>query len=159
MDKIKVVPDIGSFWDEKGREEVAGIYVHYNNEKVLALQFLFYENGNLVKLKLHGKSGYENFFAVVFDYPSEFLTSISGSHTIPTDDHYSSRPGSSLALSAIKIGTNKGSYGPFGRTTNNTTAEDKDFNLLMGRSSFGGFHGSYVNVEHDHIKRMLMLGG
>ncbi|XP_059317361.1 inactive protein RESTRICTED TEV MOVEMENT 1-like [Lycium ferocissimum] len=118
----------GTSWDEKGRDQVAGIYVFYNEEKVVALQFVFYENGNVVKSNRHGVfDKRENYAAVIFDYPSEYLTSIIGSVSPWMPD-----------LSSITFVTNKGSYGPFGTLS----TEYKHFNFPIGRGLFGGFYGS-----------------
>ncbi|XP_059311239.1 inactive protein RESTRICTED TEV MOVEMENT 1-like isoform X2 [Lycium ferocissimum] len=43
----------GTIWDDKGRDQVAGIVVTYNKLRVFALQFLFCENGNLVRSDKH----------------------------------------------------------------------------------------------------------
>ncbi|OIT28384.1 inactive protein restricted tev movement 1 [Nicotiana attenuata] len=127
---IKVSPredPRGTIWDEKGRDQLAGIYVFYDKYTIHGLQFLFYENGSLVMSNIHGVDNRENFHAIVFDYPSEFLTSISCSFC-----HLPS-------LESIKFGTNKVSYGPFG--TPSTDA--KDFNFQIGNHLlFGGFHGT-----------------
>ncbi|MCD7455680.1 hypothetical protein HAX54_029133 [Datura stramonium] len=136
MEMIKVGPvgrtGGGSIWDEKGRDEVVGILVSYSENTIESLQFLFYENGNLVQSDKHGSNRRENFSAVVFDYPSEFLTSLSGSY---------GNNGYSTVLSAIKFNTNKGSYGPFGCAKLATDA--KHFNFQIGNHRlFGGFHGT-----------------
>ncbi|XP_070040556.1 inactive protein RESTRICTED TEV MOVEMENT 1-like [Nicotiana tomentosiformis] len=69
----------------------------------------------------------QNFYAVVFDYPSEFLISISSYHGRLSQ--YDPR-----VLKVIKFSPNKGSYGPF---------DARDFNFPMeNRRLFGGFHGS-----------------
>ncbi|KAM3326646.1 hypothetical protein P3S67_001772 [Capsicum chacoense] len=82
MDKITVLSKeakIGTVWDEKGNDTVAGIYVWYDQYKVKALQFLFYDcGGRIFKSKVRGMTMNET--AVLFDRPSEYLTSISGSH-------------------------------------------------------------------------------
>nr|XP_018630358.1 jacalin-related lectin 24-like [Nicotiana tomentosiformis] len=74
MDMIKVGPvggQAGSFWDEKGRDQVAGIFVSYSKDAVESLQFLFYESGNIVLSNKHGVFYQsQNFYAVVFDYLS-----------------------------------------------------------------------------------------
>lgn len=136
MEMIKVGPvggRSGGKWDEKGRDEVAGIFVSYSNYKIESLQFLFYENDNFVQSNKHGSLHYENFYAVVFDYPSEFLTSISGSY----GDYYST----ATVLEAIIFNTNKCSYGPFGLTEAETGS--KHFNFQLGNHHlFGGFHGT-----------------
>lgn len=120
----------GTRWDEKGRDEVAQIFVSYTHDTVYSLQFLFYENDKLVMSNKHGINECESFCAVTFDYPTEFLTSISGS--------FRTSYGCTI-LNSISFGTNKGSYGPFG------TPSDKanKFTFQIGNyPSFGGFHGS-----------------
>ncbi|KAG5587989.1 hypothetical protein H5410_048423 [Solanum commersonii] len=136
MEMIKVGP-VGSngdsIWEENGRSEVAGIFVSYTQNTIQSLQFLFYENDKFVQSKKHGSQHSENFCALLFDYPSEFLTSISGSYI---GDRYLS-----TGLDAIKFNTNKGSYGPFGRTE--PTSSSKQFNFqLRNHRLFGGFHGT-----------------
>lgn len=143
MEMIKVGPVGGrssakSIWDEKGRDRVAGIFVSYSKDTIQSLQFLFYENDNLVQSNTHGSHDCENFCAVVFDYPSEFLTSISGSY----GDHVDLTV--STVLEAIIFNTNKCSYGPFGRTQAGTAS--KHFNFQLGNHHlFGGFHGNKSN--------------
>lgn len=136
MEMIKVGPGGfggGSKWEENGRSEVAGIFVSYSRNTIQSLQFLFYENGNFVQSNKHGSHRSESFSAIVFDYPSEFLTSLSGSYD--DEDEYS------VGLEAIKFNTNKGSYGPFGRTQPSTHASH--FNFQIGNHLlFGGFHGT-----------------
>ncbi|WMV47854.1 hypothetical protein MTR67_041239 [Solanum verrucosum] len=132
---IKVGPvgsNGGSIWEENGRSEVAGIFVSYTENRIQSLQFLFYENGKFVQSNKHGSQFSENFCAHVFDYPSEFLTSISGSYI---GDGYLS-----TGLDAIKFNTNEGSYGPFGRTE--PTSSSKQFNFQLRNRLFGGFHGT-----------------
>ncbi|OIT00771.1 inactive protein restricted tev movement 1, partial [Nicotiana attenuata] len=135
---IKVGPvggQAGSFWDEKGRDQVAGIFVSYSKDAVESLQFLFYESGNSVLSNKHGVFYHsQNFYAVVFDYPSEFLTSISGYHG--KLNQYDPR-----VLKTIKFSTNKGSYGPFGCTQPSTDTRNFIF-LMENRCLFGSFHGS-----------------
>ncbi|KAG5587992.1 hypothetical protein H5410_048426 [Solanum commersonii] len=115
MDKITVVPEKalhGTDWDVKGLGQIAGIYVHYETDKVFALQLVFYEKNNLVKSKRHGQTtiGTANFSALVFDYPSEFLTEISGSHEIIIIDQpifiRADVAITSSILTSIKFGTN-----------------------------------------------------
>ncbi|KAH0640346.1 hypothetical protein KY285_036932 [Solanum tuberosum] len=137
MDMITVGPvgvQVGTLWYETGRTEVAQIFVSYNYDTVFSLQFLFYENGKFVMSNKHGTNECETFCAVTFDYPTEFLTSISGS--------FRKAYGYSI-LSSISFGTNMGSYGPFGTPT----TDANKFTFKMGNyPSFGGFHGS----KHHH---------
>ncbi|XP_075086070.1 inactive protein RESTRICTED TEV MOVEMENT 1-like [Nicotiana tabacum] len=150
MDMIKAGPVGGvggTIWDEKGRNHLAGIYVFYNEYSVLALQFLFYESGNLVVSNRHGVivDGSENYSAVVFDYPSEYFTSISGSLS-PYQ-----------MLTSIIFRTNKDLYGPFGTPS----TVDQEFNFYVGRSLFGGFCGSRngdgINGIGVYVKNMLII--
>ncbi|PHU21739.1 hypothetical protein BC332_06846 [Capsicum chinense] len=128
-------------WDAKGRGELAQIFVSYDDDTVCSLQFLFYKNGKLVSTK-HGYDGsYVNFDSVILDYPSEFLTSISGSFHSFTNG---------AALSSITFGTNKGTYGPFGDPSSTST---KHFNFQIGNQfSFGGFHGSLRQLHPVTLK-------
>uniref|UniRef100_A0A3Q7I7Y3 Jacalin-type lectin domain-containing protein n=1 Tax=Solanum lycopersicum TaxID=4081 RepID=A0A3Q7I7Y3_SOLLC len=128
--------DYGSTWEEKGRGDVAGIFVAYSKDSIQSLQFLLYEDGNFVQSNKHGTHYCANFSAVVFNYPSEFLTSISGSYV------------NGEGLESIEFTTNKGSYGPFGQTT--TYA--KHFNFHLGNSNlFGGFHGTVSDSAVESI--------
>ncbi|KAM3249115.1 inactive protein RESTRICTED TEV MOVEMENT 1-like [Capsicum annuum] len=152
MDMIEVGPagEVRRYgttsWDAKGRGELAQIFVSYDHNSVYSLQFLFYKNGKLVSEK-HGfdDGRHVNFDSVILDYPSEFLTSISGSfHSITNG----------AALSSITFGTNKASYGPFGDPSSTST---KHFNFQIGNQfSFGGFHGSvrsgFINSIGVYIK-------
>lgn len=70
---------------------------------------------------------------VVLDYPSEYLTWISGTNY-------------STGLRSIIFGTNKGSYGPYGSTRIHPSIPYKEFKFEIGDDrSFGGFHGT----KHD----------
>ncbi|XP_060181968.1 inactive protein RESTRICTED TEV MOVEMENT 1-like [Lycium barbarum] len=136
MDLVKVGPagvqsQRGTLWDEKGREEVAQMFAAYNHNTIYSVQFLFYENSKLVSEK-HGVDRGSNFNSVVLDYPSERLTSISGSFRLSVN-------GTQSTLSSISFGTKKGSYGPFG----SNATDDRHFNFQIGKhGTFGGFHGS-----------------
>ncbi|XP_015086023.1 inactive protein RESTRICTED TEV MOVEMENT 1-like [Solanum pennellii] len=139
MEMIKVGPvgnDCGSIWEENGRGDVAGIFVSYTEDSIQSLQSLFCEDGNFVQSNKHGRHYCANFSALVFNYPSEFLTSISGS-CVDVE-----------GLESIEFTTNKGTYGPFGQTT--TYA--KHFNFHLGNSNlFGGFHGTISDSAVDSI--------
>ncbi|KAM3356437.1 hypothetical protein P3S68_023151 [Capsicum galapagoense] len=128
MEMIKVGP-VGEgrnrWWDEKGRGEVAQIFVSYNYDTVYSLQFLFYENDTLVMSNKHGTNDCESFCAVAFDYPTEFLISISGSLRASYQHNI---------LNTIAFVTNKGSK---------PSIYSKMFTIQIGNyRSFGGFHGS-----------------
>ncbi|XP_009763018.1 inactive protein RESTRICTED TEV MOVEMENT 1-like [Nicotiana tabacum] len=126
---------LSTIWSEKGRDQVAGFRITYGKHSVYSLLFMYYENARLVLSDRHGDCDDDekrNYVPVVFDYPSEYLTSIS----------CSVKHGPLLMfMASIKFGTHKGSYGPFGSPS--TDGNDIDFDLLIGnRRLFGGFHGS-----------------
>ncbi|XP_059287568.1 inactive protein RESTRICTED TEV MOVEMENT 1-like [Lycium ferocissimum] len=113
MDMIKFGPVGGpskegsTVWDEKGKGEIAKIFVStgIGSNFILSLQFLFVENGQFVLPQRHGADyNYDlatTFTTVILDYPLEFLTGIKGtSH--------------SNGLRSIAIVTNKGTHGPYG---------------------------------------------
>ncbi|KAM3356443.1 inactive protein RESTRICTED TEV MOVEMENT 1-like [Capsicum galapagoense] len=132
MDMIKVGPiggSGGSIWEEEC-DGLAGIFVLYDQDTVYSLQFLNYVDGKLDMSTKHGTRKCEIYRAVILDYPSEFLTSISGSFERVTKKL--------RVLRSIRFDTNKGSYGPFG-----TPASDVEFKFMIGNHQlFGGFHGS-----------------
>ncbi|XP_009604183.2 inactive protein RESTRICTED TEV MOVEMENT 1-like [Nicotiana tomentosiformis] len=128
---------MSTVWDEKGRDQVAGFLVTYRKNSIYSLQFLYYENGSLVLSNRHGCADdkLKSYSAVVFDYPSEYLTSVK----------CSVKNGPLMFMTSIRFGTNKGFYGPFG--TPSTDGADINFNLEIGNHClFGGFHGS----ENSH---------
>lgn len=146
MDSIKVGPvggRSGLIWEEKG-DELAGIFVSYDEETVDSLQFLNYVNGKLDMSAKYGIREGEMYCAIILDYPSEFITSISGSF-----DHVN-KNSTKTFLSSIKFGTNKGSYGPFG--TPSTDGNNIDFNFVIGNHQFfGGFHGTKTSYGIESI--------
>ncbi|XP_060183625.1 inactive protein RESTRICTED TEV MOVEMENT 1-like [Lycium barbarum] len=146
MDMVKVGPAkaqgyCGNFWDEKGRGELAQLFVACDGIGVSSLQFLFYENSTLVLSDKHGSDDCNKFNAIVLDYPSEFLTSISGQFV--SGQFVNGQSGLMTRFSYLKtisFYTNKGSYGPFGSTA---TDGSDFFNFEIGNyRSFCGFHGT-----------------
>ncbi|XP_059310039.1 inactive protein RESTRICTED TEV MOVEMENT 1-like [Lycium ferocissimum] len=139
MDMIKIGPVGGSsiftsVWDDKGRDQVGGILVYYSQNVVFSLQFMYYENGELLLSEKHGFNECEDFCFIAFDYPSEFITCISGS-----SGKLSQYNNPTVVLKTIKFVTNKGSYGPFGTLP----MDAKHFNFRIGnRHLFGVFHGT-----------------
>ncbi|KAG5587979.1 hypothetical protein H5410_048413 [Solanum commersonii] len=123
----------GSIWEEEG-DELVGIFVSYDEDIVYSLQFLNYVDGKLHMSAKYGTKQCEMYCAIMLDYPSEFLTSISGSFE---------RINKKLTiLRSIKFCTNKGSYGPFG-TPSSDGNKNIDFNFVIGNYQFfGGFHGT-----------------
>ncbi|OIT21534.1 PREDICTED: inactive protein RESTRICTED TEV MOVEMENT 1-like [Nicotiana attenuata] len=142
MNTIKVGPvggKNGTVWDEKGRGEIAKIFLSTGPDFVLSLQFLYVENGQFVLSDRYGAHHNYTFATVVLDYPSEFITWISGTY-------YTN------GLRSITFGTNKSSYGPYGRNTVNPLAPYFSFSFQIGDDrSFDGFHGTKTDAFIESI--------
>ncbi|XP_049363681.1 inactive protein RESTRICTED TEV MOVEMENT 1-like [Solanum verrucosum] len=149
MDMIKVGPiggktTDGSVWDEKGKGEIAKIFVTSGTQTyfLLSLQFLFVDqNGQFILSDRHGAqynySYTTTFNTVVLDYPSEFLIGIKGTY-------YSN------GLRSITFVTNKDTYGPYGSTRPMT--DDAVIDIQIGNDrSFGGFHGLKQKTRIESI--------
>ncbi|KAG5569075.1 hypothetical protein H5410_058841 [Solanum commersonii] len=159
----------GTVWDEKGKSEIAKIFIYSGAESyfVNSLQFLFVVDGQFVLSRLHGAdynySWNTNFSTVslyiyiyfihtytlicykpfvlmiVLDYPSEFLTGIQGTY-------YSN------GLRSIKFMTNKGVYGPYGSNRISPKVQFEEFVVHLGDDrSFGGFHGTKRKTHIESI--------
>ncbi|CAI9765815.1 unnamed protein product [Fraxinus pennsylvanica] len=129
---VKIGPvgnaNYGNMWDEKGRTEIVQIFVSHDT-KIHSLQFLYAnDDGELVLSDKHGRStAGDNFNVESLNYPSEYITSVSGKY-----DNIS-------GIKSITFGTNLGTHGPFGETSE----DDKGFMLHLGsKRQFGGFHGT-----------------
>ncbi|KAL3505631.1 hypothetical protein ACH5RR_031013 [Cinchona calisaya] len=126
MIKIGPVGNLNSGeWDEKGRTEIVQIFVSHDDQ-IHSLQFQYYENGSLFLSDIHGQSNGNKFDVVKLDYPSEYLTCISGFKF----------PG---YLTSITFTTNRGTYGPFGQAAR----DNREFRFQLGQDrQFGGFCGT-----------------
>ncbi|KAH0708053.1 hypothetical protein KY290_009554 [Solanum tuberosum] len=146
IDLIKYgVKKEGTVWDEKGKSEIAKIFIYSGAESyfVNSLQFLFVVDGQFVLSRLHGAdynySWSTNFSTIVLDYPSEFLTGIQGTY-------YSN------GLRSIKFVTNKGVYGPYGSDKIHPKVQFEEFIVHLGDDrSFGGFHGTKRKTHIESI--------
>ncbi|CAI9298266.1 unnamed protein product [Lactuca saligna] len=120
----------GNNWEERGMSEIVQILISYDSHRICSIQFAYVQNGGVMHSKKYGQDCRVGFDAVTFDYPSEYLTSLSGRYN---DDGQ---------LTSIVFGTNKRKYGPFGQTSTSTKGE---FNYKFGtRSSFAGFYGTVL---------------
>ncbi|KAJ9175230.1 hypothetical protein P3X46_013807 [Hevea brasiliensis] len=120
-------------WDEKGHSEISQIFISLDRDYFSCIQFQYFENGSLVLSPPYGAyDGHgPTLYTVQFNYPSEFLTRVSGKYTY---DH----------LRSITFTTNKGTYGPYGGNNARHGLELFEFNFNMGENKqFGGFHGLY----------------
>ncbi|XP_073133810.1 uncharacterized protein [Henckelia pumila] len=109
---------------------------------------MYMENGRLVLSDCHGTTtAQNNFSAVKLNYPSERLTSITGRATLNYE-----------GVVSLKIGTNCGEYGPFGK-------ENGSYRELCCHEvidQFGGFYGSATSDNLAsigvYIKPITSLG-
>ncbi|XP_023730329.1 jacalin-related lectin 3-like [Lactuca sativa] len=92
----------GNNWEERGMSEIVQILISYESDRICSIQFAYVQNGGVRHSKKYGQDGRVGFDAVTFDYPSEYLTYVSGRYK----DHD--------RLTSIVFGTNKRKYGPFG---------------------------------------------
>ncbi|KAF8392721.1 hypothetical protein HHK36_023070 [Tetracentron sinense] len=123
-------PSYGEAWDDGGKGEIIQILISHGID-IGYIHFMYVENENLVPSKRFGRAAGDitRFDTVNLNYPSEFLTWVSGSFNY-----------SRYALSSITFGTNQGTYGPFG------VKQTTEFCFRMGdRRTFAGFHGTYYS--------------
>ncbi|GLT98994.1 hypothetical protein SLE2022_164650 [Rubroshorea leprosula] len=122
------------YWDEKGNSELYEIYISHG-DCIQSIQFQYVVEGTLVLSEMHGICNGPKFNLIRFNYPSEFLTGISGDCL------------ANQKLSSLTITTNKRSYGPFGRFTN---AHQFDFQFGNSRQ-FGGFYGYCDKTRNNYV--------
>ncbi|XP_043714903.1 inactive protein RESTRICTED TEV MOVEMENT 1-like [Telopea speciosissima] len=126
---VKVCPygirNQGDQWDEKGQSMLTQIFISYDSSRIKSIQTAYILDEKLQLSDKHGGDG-DTFETVEIDYPSEFLTGISG-YTSKID----------WGVQAVMFETNKRKIGPFGKE------EGNHFYIRMGtKQFFGGFHGS-----------------
>ncbi|XP_058212659.1 inactive protein RESTRICTED TEV MOVEMENT 1-like [Rhododendron vialii] len=149
---IKVGPagGLGKTWDDEGREKIVQIFVSHGDQ-INSLQFLYVEDGNLVLSETHGGNTGPKFNVVKLNYPSEYLTGISGSY-------YYSNTCSQWLIFTVAFSTNNRTYGPFGVPHKQGYA----FEYQLGEDHpFGGFHGrasEYLNAIGVYVKPITILG-
>ncbi|KAJ9542738.1 hypothetical protein OSB04_029244 [Centaurea solstitialis] len=122
----------GSPWDEGGNTEIVQILISYDKAKIKSIQFVYADKPTGVRLSpVYGEPTGSYFKSVLFDYPSEYLTSMSG---VCYDNYVCNGITASIAF-----GTNIRKYGPFGMSPRYCSSE---FNYEFGARGFGGFHGT-----------------
>ncbi|GJR03022.1 inactive protein restricted TEV movement 1 [Tanacetum coccineum] len=141
--KLKMVQEEMVCWDECGKTEIVQIFVSHEKGRTKSIQFAYAEDGKVRLSQVHGdRDAALKFDIVKLDYPSEYLTSFSGSYDKVKDGF------------SIQFRTNKRSYGPFG----SAEVEDEDdygydndqfhhFKYELDKQSFGGFHGAIHNNQ------------
>ncbi|KAF7144494.1 hypothetical protein RHSIM_Rhsim04G0237600 [Rhododendron simsii] len=142
----------GKAWDDGGRDKIVQIFIEHDQHSVISLQFLYAENGNLVSSDKHGGDSISapKFDVVKLNYPSEYLTGISGSY-------YCSNACSQWLIFTVAFSTNNRTYEPFGVPHKQGYA----FEYQLGEDHpFGGFHGragEYLNAIGVYVKPITIL--
>ncbi|XP_042498809.1 inactive protein RESTRICTED TEV MOVEMENT 1-like [Macadamia integrifolia] len=135
-------------WDEKGQRMVTQIFISYDSSWIKSIQTAYNTlDGKLQLSDKHGGDG-EIFTTIDIDYPSEFITGISGYNWYWYKNE--------LALKSLTIETNRRKFGPFGEQVG------KSFCIQMGTNRcFAGFHGrsnsSFVHSIGVYIKPTSLL--
>nr|XP_043613528.1 inactive protein RESTRICTED TEV MOVEMENT 1-like [Erigeron canadensis] len=139
----------GDAWDEGGKSGIVQILISHEEGKINSFQFAYVDQkGDVRHSEIHGQLNGWKFNIVTFDYPSEFLTSMSGLYDYQ-------------GLVTIAFGSNKRMYGPFGMTKKTgdppefaalaPSTYDK-FNYEFGPGAFfAGFHGSVLSSSVNAI--------
>lgn len=136
----------GKLFDDKGRTDIAQIFIWHDESRICGIQFQYVENENLVLGELHGATSTWTFDSVQLKYPSEYVTSISG--------HYSDYE---RCITELNICTNKIRYGSFGCTKYPyPRKDDLEFHFKMGLGH--QFHGFYGSVADDGDDRLMSIG-
>ncbi|KAL4592408.1 hypothetical protein LXL04_005401 [Taraxacum kok-saghyz] len=132
----------GSIWDEGGNTDIVQILISHEHQSVNAIQFVYVVDGKLLRSEIHGRVISDRGFAAVgFDYPSEYLVSVSGRHSDYNGD-----------LASITFGTNKRTYGPFGSIRDPFNADLYSFAYYFSpKTSFGGFHGCVSGSSSSNL--------
>ncbi|XP_058212662.1 inactive protein RESTRICTED TEV MOVEMENT 1-like [Rhododendron vialii] len=139
-------------WDDGGKEKLVQIFVAHG-DSIDSLQYLYVDqNGNLVLSASHGCTfGTSKFDLVKLDYPSEFITGISGCYG-------SIGSNTNKKILSITFTTNNRTYGPFGGRGGEN---DSAFRYQLGLDrSFGGFHGysgNYLSAIGLYVKPLTTL--
>ncbi|KAL6525023.1 hypothetical protein OROMI_030616 [Orobanche minor] len=107
---LKVVPNYrqsGTSWDHNGKSKISQIFIACSKYRIDSIQFAYVEqDGNVVLSERIGKiKGFENLKTITFDYPSEYITRVSGSY----ETYYHGK----RYLSSITFDTNERKYGPY----------------------------------------------
>ncbi|WOG94206.1 hypothetical protein DCAR_0313499 [Daucus carota subsp. sativus] len=129
----------GTSWDHQGKTEIAQIFISSTPYRINSLHFVYVENGRHVLSERIGGDGSASMNTVTLDYPSEYITRVSGKYQ------------SSNFLVSITFYTNKGTYGPF--VPNNLEKPvypPIEFNYEIG-GKFYGFFGTYTSNEIESI--------
>ncbi|XP_010059625.3 jacalin-related lectin 4 [Eucalyptus grandis] len=140
-----------NIWDDGKHTDVREILVGFDST-INFISVLYDKHGRPVGPFTHGTNGGGKTYRIKLDYPSEYLTSISG---------YIGEVSGLTILRSLTIHTNEKCYIPFG------TAEGRYFSFPYTGGKIVGFHGScdsthlgsigayYEPIPHTHPSKVF----
>ncbi|KAK1350708.1 inactive protein RESTRICTED TEV MOVEMENT 1-like [Heracleum sosnowskyi] len=143
----------GKAFDHLGKSEIAQIFIFRGDDSIFYIQILYAEDGGnkLVLSEKIGSSsaiGSNSLNTVTLDYPSEFITGVSGKYR-----QFVILPGPPK-LRSITFHTNKRKYGPFEASPIRTVRfreTETEFSYDVGSSKFCGIFGTYLSDGIESI--------
>ncbi|KAK1390380.1 hypothetical protein POM88_018558 [Heracleum sosnowskyi] len=133
----------GTPWDNQGKAEITQIFISCSQTYINYMYFAYIENGRYVLSdKFGGGQGSASIKTVTFDYPSEYITQISGKYRTPNAMR--------TFLSSITFYTNKGTYGPYAPSSSYFSGCESEFNYEIG-GKFCGFFGTHTGDSIESI--------
>ncbi|KAF5178826.1 Restricted tev movement [Thalictrum thalictroides] len=136
-------------WDDIEKAEggqCSRIYISYDSGGIRSIQCAYMVGTTVVVSEKHGYVGKtaNHFHSIILDYPSEYITSITGYYGYTYVSNYN-------CIKSITFGTNGRTYGPYG-----SAEKDYSFSMTFGFGEFLGFHGyaddSYITAVGAYLK-------
>ncbi|KAK3231689.1 hypothetical protein Dsin_003570 [Dipteronia sinensis] len=149
VQKIKDVAAYGPWGGTGGFSFDDGTYTSIrqinlsHNEGIKSIKVCYDRDGIAVWGSTHGDSGGFKFDRVIFDYPSEILTCITGTYGVVKYTN---------VIKSITFHTNKGKHGPFGEEKGSSfTSNAKAGKKIVG---FHGREGLFLDAIGVHVVDM-----
>lgn len=142
---LKPVPSVkwggqgGNPWDDGVYSGIRQISIAYG-DAVDSITFQYDRNGNSIWSARHGGLGGTKKQTIQFDYPDEFLTSISGYY-----GYFG--PGKPLAVRSLTFHTNSGKYGPYGQEQGTFFSTPTSGRKIMGFHGRSGWYLDAIGVQ------------
>ncbi|KAK2660603.1 hypothetical protein Ddye_007136 [Dipteronia dyeriana] len=149
VQKIKDVAAYGPWGGTGGFSFDDGTYTSIrqinlsHNKGIISIKVCYDRDGKAVWGSTHGDSGGFKFDRVIFDYPSEILTCITGTYGLVKYTN---------VIKSITFHTNKGKHGPFGEEKGSSfTSNAKAGENIVG---FHGREGLFLDAIGVHVVDM-----
>ncbi|KAK1350709.1 inactive protein RESTRICTED TEV MOVEMENT 1-like [Heracleum sosnowskyi] len=129
----------GDDWDHKGRSDISQIFISRSENRIKFIHFLYVEDqGNrLVLSQKIGGGGTQSLDTITLDYPSEFITRVSGKYNYRWFSKF---------LRSFTLETNKRTYGPYQAGTPSCWYKEIEFNYEV-EGKFWGFFGTHRKLK------------